>query len=73
MLVLHRLTMRAMLQQPRPIRFFERQASITVIADDGSGWRMADVIWVDGGTRNPFLHRVSGGLHKHLRQLLGQR
>ena len=21
--------------------------------DDGSDWRMADVIWVDGGARNP--------------------
>ena len=25
----------------------------TVIVDDGSNWRMADVIWVDGGARNP--------------------
>ena len=25
----------------------------TVIIDDGKDWRMADVIWVDGGARNP--------------------
>ena len=23
------------------------------IVEDGKGWRMADVIWIDGGTRNP--------------------
>ena len=34
----------------RPI--LER-AGMTVIVDDGSDWRMADVIWVDGGARNP--------------------
>ncbi len=26
---------------------------MTVIVVDGSDWRMADVIWVDGGARNP--------------------
>ena len=26
---------------------------MTVIVDEGSDWRMADVIWVDGGARNP--------------------
>ena len=26
---------------------------MTVIVDNVSGWRMADVIWVDGGARNP--------------------
>ncbi len=26
---------------------------MTVIVDDGSEWRLADVIWVDGGARNP--------------------
>ena len=26
---------------------------MTVIAEDGKDWRMADVIWVDGGARNP--------------------
>ena len=26
---------------------------MTVIVDDGSDCRMADVIWVDGGARNP--------------------
>ena len=26
---------------------------MTVIVDDGSEWRLADVIWVDGSARNP--------------------
>ena len=26
---------------------------MTVIVYDGNDWRMADVIWVDGGARNP--------------------
>ena len=26
---------------------------MTVIVNDGKDWRMADVIWVDGCTRNP--------------------
>ena len=26
---------------------------MTLIVEDGSSWRMADVIWVDGGARNP--------------------
>ena len=26
---------------------------MTVIVDDGKDWRMADVIWVDGGARHP--------------------
>ena len=26
---------------------------MTVIGEDGKVWRMADVIWVDGGARNP--------------------
>ena len=29
------------------------KAGMTVIVDDGSDWRMADVICVDGGARNP--------------------
>ena len=33
--------------------FLHVKAGMTVIADDGSGWRMADVIWVDGSARNP--------------------
>ena len=28
-------------------------AGMTVIVEEGSDWRMADVIWVDGGARNP--------------------
>ena len=33
--------------------FLHVTAGMTVIVDDGSGWRMADGIWVDGGARNP--------------------
>ena len=28
-------------------------AVMTVIVEDGSDWRTADVIWADGGVRNP--------------------
>ena len=34
-------------------RLSARQGRYTLIAEDGSDWRMADVIWVDGGARNP--------------------
>ena len=33
--------------------FLHVKASMTVIVDNGSDWRMADVIWVDGAARNP--------------------
>ena len=33
--------------------FLHVRAGMTMIVDDGSDWRMADVIWVDGGARNP--------------------
>ena len=33
--------------------FLHVRAGMTVIVEDGSDWRMADVIWVDGGARNP--------------------
>ena len=33
--------------------FLRVKAGMTVIVEDGSDWRMADVIWVDGGARNP--------------------
>ena len=33
--------------------FLHVRAGMTVIVEDGSDWRMADVIWVDGGVRNP--------------------
>ena len=33
--------------------FLHVRAGMTVIVDDNSDWRMADVIWVDGGARNP--------------------
>ena len=34
--------------------FLHVKAGMTVIVADADGaWRMADVIWVDGGARNP--------------------
>ena len=33
--------------------FLHVKAGMTVIVEDGKDWRMADVIWVDGGARNP--------------------
>ena len=34
--------------------FLHVKAVMTVIVEDTEGaWRMADVIWVDGGARNP--------------------
>ena len=31
--------------------FLHVRAGMTVIVEDGKDWRMADVIWVDGGAR----------------------
>ena len=33
--------------------FLHVRAGMTVIVEDWKDWRMADVIWVDGGARNP--------------------
>ena len=33
--------------------FLHVRAGMTVIVDDGSDWRMAEMILVDGGARNP--------------------
>ena len=33
--------------------FFYVRAGMTVIVEDGKDWQMEDVIWVDGGARNP--------------------
>ena len=33
--------------------FLHVRAGMTVIVEDGKDCRMADVIWVDGGARNP--------------------
>ena len=33
--------------------FLHVRAGMTVIVDDGSDWQMAEMIWVDGGARNP--------------------
>ena len=38
--------------QSDPI-FLHVKAGMTVIVEDGCDWIMADVIWVDGGARNP--------------------
>ena len=42
--------------------FLHVRAGMTVIIEDGRDWRMADVIWVDGGARNskvPTLFQVA--------------
>ena len=33
--------------------FLHVRPGMTVIVEDGSDWRMAGVIWVDGGARKP--------------------
>ena len=33
--------------------FLHVKAGMTVIVEEGGEWRMAEVIWVDGGARNP--------------------
>ena len=33
--------------------FLHVKAGMTVIVEEGGEWRMAYVIWVDGGARNP--------------------
>ena len=33
--------------------FLHVKLGMTVIVEAGSNWRIADVIWVDGGARNP--------------------
>ena len=33
--------------------FLHVKPCMTVIVEDGKDWRMVDVIWVDGGARNP--------------------
>ena len=39
--------------KPGPV-FLQVRPGMTVIVTDTEGaWRMADVIWVDGGARNP--------------------
>ena len=40
--------------------FLSVKAGMTVIVSDTEGaWRMADVIWVDGGARNPKVPTLS--------------
>ena len=38
--------------------FLHVRAGMTVIVEDGKDRRMADVIWVDGGARNPKVHTL---------------
>jgi len=47
--------MQAPLQRPSRIPFFlhVKPGAAVVITDSDGAWRMADVIWVDGGARNP--------------------
>ena len=47
--------MQAPLQRPSRIPFFlqVKTGDAVVITDSDGAWRMADVIWVDGGARNP--------------------
>ena len=33
--------------------FLHVRAGMTVIVEGGSDWRMADLVWVDGGARKP--------------------
>ena len=49
---LWRLIMRAASRHPSRIRSSCRSRTVIVTDTDGA-WRMADVIWVDGGARNP--------------------
>ena len=38
--------------------FLYVRAGVTVIVDNRSDWRIADVIWVDGGAINPKIPRL---------------
>ena len=40
--------------------FLHVRVGMTVIAEDGKDWRMAYVIWVDGGARNPKVPTING-------------
>ena len=53
--------------------FLHVRAGMTVIDDDGSDWRMADVIWEVVAPETPRPPAVSGGRRGHRRHQLGQR
>ena len=53
--------------------FLHVRTGMTVIVDDGSDWRMADVIWVDGGARNPKVLTLLQVADEHRPHQLGQR
>ena len=57
-----------------PVFLHVRPGMTVIVTDTEGAWRMADVIWVDGGARNPKPpHAVSGGRRGHRRHQLGQR
>ena len=36
-----------------PVFLYVKAGMTVIVADKDGAWRMADVIWVDGGARNP--------------------
>ena len=36
-----------------PVFLYVKAGMTVIVADTDGAWRMADVIWVDGGARNP--------------------
>ena len=53
--------------------FLHVKPGMTVIVEDGSDWRMADVIWVDGRQKPQGPHAVPGGRRGHGHHQLGER
>ena len=41
-----------------PVFMHVKAGMTVVVTDTEGGWRMADVIWVDGGARNPKIPTV---------------
>ena len=39
--------------KPDPVFLHVKAGMTVIVADTDGAWRMADVIWVDGGARNP--------------------
>ena len=53
--------------------FLHVPAGMTVIVEEGKDLRMADVIWVDGGARNPKVLTLLQVADEHRPHQLGQR
>ena len=53
--------------------FLHVRAGMTVIVEEGKDLRMADVIWVDGGARNPKVLTLLQVADEHRPHQLGQR